>query len=485
MARYFSLILGAALAGAMIAAFAGAEARVVLLLSSAGLVAWAAVEQRLTFSLTAFLMVVAAWGMAERYRADEAAWLALPEPLAFSGSVEIVDRGSARSFFIPVTLRVLADEWRGGTIFFRAPLDFSFRPGEHLSFACALSRPENFDPGFDYRMFLAARGTGYACDRVEHLTPLSERTLLRSALAVARSSLERTIGELFPEPEAGLLKGLFIGGDALAPETKALFAKTGLSHIVAVSGYNMSLVAESLILFGLVLGLWRRMAIKFAVFGVALFLLFIDGSAASLRAALMAWFAFAAYFVGRPSASWNGLLLAATGMLLVDPLLVRYDVGFQLSFLATVALLVLADWFDAFAFFRTWYGKGAALFFATCLIEIFTAPVILSTFGTVSVIAPLANTLTLPLVPLAMLCGGVAVALGFLVPPLASLAAFPAWLLLAAITRGTEMLAAVPGAQTTSLAFSSSLTVLWYLGLSIMLLFANRMKRRYVLGMDH
>jgi len=294
------------------------------------------------------------------------------------------------------------------------------------------------------------------------------------------------VNGLLPEPESGLLAGLLVGGsDSLAPETHDAFARAGLSHIVAVSGYNMSVVAEGLVMLALILGLWRRFAVGIAVIGLACFLLVIDGSAASLRAALMAWLAFGSYFVGRPGASWNGLLIAATLMLIMNPLLIRYDVGFQLSFLATLALIVFARHFETFAWFRTWWGKVAALFLTTVVIELFTLPVIISTFGMLSLVAPLANALILPLVPVAMFVGIGAVTLTSLFP-LLSLFAMPlVWLPLTGIIRSAEWLAAIPGASITGLDSRPVFAVLWYVCLGIVVYLLERYRKRYVLGMDH
>ncbi len=414
-------------------------------------------------------------------------WTMLPETVEFSGPTEVIERGAAKVFYRPVTLRPRIDGWAGGDILYRAPIDFTGTPGEQIDFSCALKRPENFEPGFDYRNWLASRGTGYVCERggKGEIIPTEERSFA-AALYRIQSGFQTQVNTLLPEPESGLLTGLLVGGsDSLAPETKAAFARAGLSHIVAVSGYNMSVVADGFVILALVIGLWRKWAVALAVVGLASFLLIIDGSAASLRAAIMAWLAFGAYFVGRPGASWNGLLLAGTVMLLANPLLIRHDVGFQLSFLATLALLVFARHFETFGFFRTWYGKVVALFLTTVIIELFTLPVVVSSFGTLSLVAPLANAFVLPLVPVAMFTGIVAVMLAFLLPALGTFMVPLVWLPLALIIRLTEELSAIPGASLSGLDVSPTFAVLWYVGLALAIYLLERYRKRYVLGMDH
>ncbi len=418
-------------------------------------------------------------------------WHTLPETVEYTGLVEIIERGEVKVFYRPLTLRPISETWSGGDILYRAPIDMASQPGEHLDFQCALSRPKNFEPGFDYRLLLATRGTGYVCERGGEATALLDAgSRFRTALSRAQSEFRTRITALIPEPEAGLLMGLLIGGDdTLAPETKAAFGRAGLSHIVAVSGYNMSVVAQGLVILALVFGLWRRFAVGLAVIGLAGFLLFIDGSAASLRAAIMAWLAFGAYFVGRPAASWNGLLIAGASMLIFNPLLIRFDVGFQLSFLATLALLVFTRSFETFGCFRHWYGKIAAMFLTTVIIELFTLPVIGSTFGVVSLIAPIANVIVLPLVPFAMFVGiGMIMVsvfwpgLGFLLVPLV-------WLPLTAIVRTAEGLANIPWSSLdlsrVGLDIGATFALLWYAGLGIGVYQLEKRRKRYVLGMDH
>ncbi|TXH05365.1 MAG: ComEC/Rec2 family competence protein [Candidatus Moraniibacteriota bacterium] len=487
MSRWVTGIAIGAIAGIGLALSLSRGAVPAGLLATAGATALAALfpdRRRIAYGVVAIAFF---WGGLFLSLRSVEHWQALPESTPFSGPAEIITRGEPRTFYRPMTLRPLADDWAGGDILYRAAIDFAGTPGERLDFSCQLKRPENFEPGFDYQMLLASRGTGYLCERGGQAAISADGGFsLRKTLYAIQSGFRDRVNALLPEPESGLLTGLLVGGgDRLAPETRDAFARAGLSHIVAVSGYNMSVVADGLVILALGLGLWRRGAVMAAVLGLALFLLVIDGSAASLRAALMAWLAFGAYFIGRPAASWNGLLLAGALMLLANPLLLRYDVGFQLSFLATAALLVFARHFETFEFFRHWYGKVAALFLTTVVIELFTLPVIVGTFGTFSLVAPLANALVLPLVPLAMFAGLGAVLWAAIVPALGFLIVPFVWLPLAAIIRSAEALAALPGASLSGLDSSPVFAVLWYLGLFGTVYYLERIRKRYVLGMDH
>lgn len=487
MSRWMTGMAIGLLAGMMLSAWFGAEAIVYGLLLAASAIVFASLfpdRQRIVLGIACFFALILGMFL---YTQAYGKWQVLPEKVSFSGSVLIIERGAEKVFYRPLTVRPRQSDWSGGDILYRAPIDVAGVPGEELQFSCDLVRPENFEPGFDYRNLLASRGTGYVCERGGESSLLSSGEFsFRRELYALQSGFRARVNALLPEPESGLLTGLLIGGsDTLAPETKDAFARAGLSHIVAVSGYNMSVVAEGLVIFSLILGLWRRSAVVVGVIGLAGFLLVIDGSAASLRAAFMTWLAFGAYFVGRPNASWNGLLIAAAVMLVMNPLLIRFDVGFQLSFLATLALLVFARSFETFDFFRRWYGKVAALFLTTVVIELFTLPVIVSAFGTLSLIAPFANALVLPLIPLAMFTG-IAATLVTAVFPVLSFVVMPlVWLPLALVIRLAEGMAGLPMASLSGLDIAPVFAVLWYVGLGIGVYFLERTRKRYVLGMGH
>ncbi len=473
--------------GMGLVAWAGDQARVAaLLLVVISIVGFSLFPHQFRARYVICLILAMAGGMFLFSRSLER-WQSLPETISFSGLAEVIDRGDPKVFYRPVTLRPMTADWSGGDILFRAPIDFPITSGEQMTFSCPVVRPKNFEAGFDYRNLLATRGIGYVCERGGAWeSTLSDGFSLRRLGARVRTYFLEAIHQLLPEPEAGLLRGLLIGGsDSLSPETKTAFARDGLSHIIAVSGYNMSLVAEGFVFFALIIGLWRRWAVGSAVLGLASFLFLIDGSAASLRAALMAWLAFGAYFVGRPAASFNGLLLAAACMLISNPLLLRFDVGFQLSFLATLALLFFVRHFETYDFFRAWYGKIAALFLTTLVIEVCTLPVVVSNFGTLSLVAPLANALLLPLVPIAMFVGIVALFLVSFLPALSIFILPILWLPLAVIIRLAEWFGHLEWAALSGLDISAGFALGWYLGLCAIGFLLERLRKKYVLGMAH
>ena len=229
-------------------------------------------------------------------------------------------------------------------ILWQAPLSTPYAAGTRLSFRCAAELPENFSPDFDYRMYLAKEGVSHVCKkmgRVEEL-PADLRGELLRGLYAPKHFFERTLSRALPEPEAGLAKGLLLGGNNyLAKDFQEAFQRTGLSHLIAISGYNITIIIKGFLLLGLGAGLWRRQALYAALIGIVLFVLMIGVPSSAVRASLMAGAVFLAWESGRLSRPIPVLVAAAAILLLINPLLLRYDIGYQLSFLATLALITV------------------------------------------------------------------------------------------------------------------------------------------------
>lgn len=335
-------------------------------------------------------------------------------------------------------------------VLWQAPVSFGSLYGEQFSFRCDLTVPENFSSDFDYRMFLAKEGVGWVCKKgtVGAVTAAGGTDRVHSALLLVRQRLTAVVERFVPAPEAGLGAGLIFGGDdLLSIDTATAFRRVGLTHIIAVSGYNLAIIAEVLIIVGLAIGLWRKQAMVFAGVGVFVFLVAIGWPASAARAGLMVSVLFVAAAFGRLSRSVNGLLLVAALMLVWNPLFLRYDIGFQLSFLATLAILLAAP-FHGRLLRREFFGRSMVeIVLVTLSVEVLVTPIILAQFGTFSVVSILANMLVLPTVPFAMFAVFVTAVVGSVMPWLGSIVAFPTWILLRLMTAPTEWLAAIPWAN--------------------------------------
>lgn len=303
------------------------------------------------------------------------------------------------------------------------PLFADIAEGDILSLSCRMEKPERFTKEFDYPKMLAKDGIGYVCrfPKTWNKEGVSEGKFSASMRAMRRA-VERGIGMALPEPEAGFVAGILVGGDdRLSKDIQEKFSRTGLSHIVAVSGYNVSIVAVLLMSVLILCGWYRQQALWGALLGIGIFTILVGAPSSAVRAAIMAGIALGAARLGRLGNSVNAILLAGIIMLLLNPLLLRYDIGFQLSFAATLGIILLSP----FALLSLRWGDVLS---TTIVAEIFVLPLILFYFHTAPILALPTNMLIVPFVPITMFLGSVAALLSIVVPSLAPVFGFPAFL---------------------------------------------------------
>ncbi|MEI8097161.1 MAG: ComEC/Rec2 family competence protein, partial [Candidatus Moraniibacteriota bacterium] len=387
--------------------------------------------------------------------------------LLVSGTARVVNDPEEKSFFKEIIVKMESCKepiCPQEKILWQAPRTTEIVIGSRINFSCSLELPKNFDPAFDYRMFLAKDNIAYVCSKAVFINILPEdrESRFMRFFFMPKRAFEKALDRSIPQPEAGLAAGLIIGGNNRLPDTLSQsFVTAGLSHIVAISGYNIALIAQGFLIFGIALGLWRRQALWFAVVGIVFFIFLVGAPASAVRAGVMGVCAFGALFFGRLSRGINMLLLAGAVMLFFQPLLLRYDIGFQLSFLATLAIIVSAPHVSQLLP-KEFFGKGfVEIALLTFSVELFVVPLIAYQFHIFSPFALLMNILLLPLVPYAMMASFVSVLGFFIFPGLHVLPAGVAYGILRIITYAVERLSIVPG-SVREVSLSPSSLVLWY-----------------------
>jgi competence protein ComEC len=307
-------------------------------------------------------------------------------------------------------------------------------------------------PGdFDYRAYLARRGVHLLLREVSAVTIVAQTPPFDplGRIAAAREHCRLLLLRLLPEPQSALAIGILLGIQAgLPPELQEQFSITGTSHILVVSGWNFSIAAAALAAVTRALALPRWPAFVLSLSVMWAYAVFTGASAAVLRAAAMASLALLAVTVERQGEAWRLLLGACLLLTAVDPLSLA-DLGFQLSALATASLFAFAAPLDT-ALKRLPLPDHPLLttlretLSATLAAQVLTMPLLLHQFGSLSLIAPLANLVIVPVVPLAMAAAAAALVAGLLLVPLGQLLGVIAWLPLSWIAHAAELLAA-PG----------------------------------------
>jgi competence protein ComEC len=298
-----------------------------------------------------------------------------------------------------------------------------------------LELPENFSE-FDYIGYLQRWQVYVQLKKPRVIVLKSARISWRTTLLAVREFVLRQ-GQVFPQREGSLIIGMLIGQRQNIPEEVAnAFKATGLTHIVAVSGFNMTVIATAC--GALVWYIGRRATNILTIAIVLSFVVVTGATAAVVRAAIMAILMVVAQLLGRQYASLYALLLVSVIMVLMNPRIVVWDIGFQLSAAATLGVLIAfkvkdPEKTDSFL---------ADLMRPTMGAIFFTAPIIALHFHTLSLIAPLANLLVLSFVTWIMLFGALA-----LVPIIGGVFVLPAQLLTSVVLLITQKLAQVPYAS--------------------------------------
>lgn len=286
--------------------------------------------------------------------------------------------------------------------------------GDQLEIRGKLQSPENGEK-FHYQGYLAKEG-------------ISSQTLFPQIRVLGRAGVNPVKKALFffqeefdtvwrrrlSPPHLGLLEALVFGEEKnIPPGWKDKLNRAGVRHLTAVSGMNITLISFMLIPFFLFLGCRRPSALLFSLFFIWLYVVMIGWPASALRAALMVNFVFLGRLVGRLAAGERALVLAAALMLWQNPLLLRYDLGFQLSFLALAGLIFWQPFFQE-KVFRRLPDFFRVNFATTAAAQVFTWPLVAYNFGYFSLVSPLTNLLLVPLVPFLTLAGFVGGSLGLI-----------------------------------------------------------------------
>jgi competence protein ComEC len=323
--------------------------------------------------------------------------------------------------------------------------------GDGIALRGSVQPPGDDDFG-DYLRRLGADGSV----RSSTLELLAGPAGLEGFLDRLRRGSAEVMTSVLPEPQAGLADGILIGlRERVDRDLAAAFTTAGVSHIVAISGWNIAIVAAMVAaLLGSRVGSRpRTVIILVAIVGYTL----VAGASPSVdRAATMAAIGLTARSTGRSSSAVSALGWAVILLLLLDPAIVA-DPGFALSGLATAGLIgwstPLTERLHSIRGHRLprWLAESLAISLAA---EAATLPLVLLVFGRLAIIAPLANLAIVPLVPPAMAAGAVALGAGWLgafgLPqPVVTLLGLPAWALLGLVIGLVRSAAGLPFASVT------------------------------------
>lgn len=281
--------------------------------------------------------------------------------------------------------------------------------------------------------------------------PIRLKNLLGHGLAVA-----------LPREEAGFVRGLLFGTSAaVSTQLEANLRAVGLTHIIAVSGYNLTIIVAALTVFS---RRRSRNSLLLALAGISFFIIMTGAPASIVRAGVMAGIFLLVSYYRRELDPRIALAATVVAMSAWNPTYLYADIGWQLSVLALAGVLWLAPGFRPKAITR---HKTFWEVFSTAIgAYIATAPILAYYFGTVSFVAPLANIFILPVVPVIMLLGFVAALVGVLVPSAAFVFMQPVAWVVSLVVRMITAFAHVPHASE-HFVLDASVVLTTYIGLLV------------------
>lgn len=291
-------------------------------------------------------------------------------------------------------------------------LENDYKYGDAINFSGKLGKPENFitDQGkeFDYVNYLRKDGILYVMSypKIE-IVSRGNGNPIKSALFSAKEKFLEKINMTIASPENLLMGGLILGEKSSFNQAlRQNFVNTGTIHIVALSGYNVTIVAEWLMkLFAKVSFLPKNFGIGTGIFAIILFIIMTGGSSTAIRAGIMAILVLIARATGRNYDVARALILSGVFMIILNPFLLVYDVSFELSFLATVAVIFFTPRIEKYFLWITKSFGLRDIVSVTCAAYIFVFPFILYKMGNFSLVALPANVLILPFIPFTMMFG--------------------------------------------------------------------------------
>lgn len=340
--------------------------------------------------------------------------------------------------------------------------------GDLIDLKCFLRSPslkiKEQESNFDYSNYLSQFKIYSTCFYPEvKLIKKNQGNPVYSLILKLKKKFEEGFDQILPSPQSSFLAGLLIGSrKTLSQDLLDVFNTVGITHIIAISGFNISIIAWFI---GSIFEGWfsRKISFVFCLILIGFFIVLTGAQASVIRAGIMAIFVLLAGSFNRLSMIRNALVFACAIMLFLNPKILFFDLGFQLSFLSTCGLIWLVPLLERYFQFIPRFLKLREYGLATFSALIMVVPLIAYNFGRISLIAPLANILVLPLIPITMFFGFISGLLGMVVLPLGKIVGLISYALLSYILEIAKFCSKIPFASLEIKDFSLISMIICYL----------------------
>lgn len=333
--------------------------------------------------------------------------------------------------------------------------------------------------GFDYRSYLCHSGvsaTLFATERNIHLQDSIKGNLLVKAGLSAQDRIVRVINGSLPPQQAGLLNGMLIGyREGLTEEVEDVFSRSGLSHIMAVSGANVAFIMLPLVFIFKKLRLKKTVS-NILIIGILIMFTFITGFEPSvLRAVIMAIVVLVGQIIKRETEIYTSIAFAAVVLLLYNPGGL-FSIGFQLSFAATISLVLFYKNIKSMIDFSFIPEFIVDVLASTLAAQVGVLPITVFYFNKISIISILSNLIVLPVVEFITILGALMAVLGQVHIGLSILLGYCNNALLSFVLFATKVTAELPYSVVTVSTPSIMLIIVYYIAVFYFLWYRPKYK---------
>jgi len=310
-----------------------------------------------------------------------------------------------------------------------------YKYGDELKITGKLKSPTEDIDGFNYKDYLKKDGIYSVMDwsKIELLERgkyLGLTCVIYAKILDFKNKLRESIEQNLSPPQSSILGAIILGDKRkISEEWKNKLNIAGVRHITAISGLHVTILTSILMTLLIGLGLWRQQAFYFAIILITFFIIMTGFQPSAIRAGIMGGLFLISQYFGRMNSASRAIFFAGAVMLAQNPLLLKLDVGFQLSFLAILGIIYLLPFFQNWLKFIPWL-QAKSILAMTFSAYLFTLPILIYNFGYFSLIAPITNILILPPLPFIMGLGFIFGLGGIIFQPFGWILSWPCWLLL-------------------------------------------------------